>query len=109
MIGDSDGRKQERDLRNSETVNNNVESLKKQLSKIFQGKNFELVNNYDWFKNINYIDFLHRIGKHVSMTQMLDRDFVQQRIGEGGSGISYGELEAGSRPCRRIVVCSVTG
>lgn len=92
MIGDPDGRKQERDLRNSETVNNNVESLKKQLSKIFQGKNFELVNNYDWFKDINYIDFLHRIGKHVSMTQMLDRDFVQQRIGEGGSGISYGEF-----------------
>ena len=92
MIGDPDGKKQERDLRDEAVVERNVEGLKKQFSIIFAGKSFEVVNNNDWFKNINYIDFLHKVGKHVSMTQLLDRDFVQQRIGKGGSGISYGEF-----------------
>ncbi|MGO3701899.1 MAG: tyrosine--tRNA ligase [Candidatus Saccharimonadales bacterium] len=92
MIGDPDGKKQERDLREIDTVEKNVEGLKKQFAMLFDGKPFEVVNNYDWFKNINYIEFLHTVGKHVSMTQLLDRDFVQQRIGEGGSGISYGEF-----------------
>ncbi len=92
MIGDPDGKKQERDLRDENIVAKNTASLAKQIAKIFEGKDFEIVNNYDWFKDINYIEFLHKIGKHVSMTQMLDRDFVQQRIGEGGSGISYGEF-----------------
>lgn len=92
MIGDPDGKKQERDLRNEKTVADNTAALARQLSTLFGGTSFEIVNNYDWFKDINYVEFLHKIGKHVSMTQMLDRDFVQQRIGEGGSGISYGEF-----------------
>lgn len=92
MIGDPDGKKQERDLRNAETVAHNVASLRRQFAQIFDGKDFEIVDNADWFRDINYIDFLHQIGKHVSMTQLLDREFVQQRIGEGGSGISYGEF-----------------
>lgn len=92
MIGDPDGKKQERDLRNEETVANNTAALARQLNTLFGGTSFEIVNNYDWFKNVNYIEFLHKVGKHVSMTQLLDRDFVQQRIGEGGSGISYGEF-----------------
>ena len=92
MIGDPDGKKQERDLRNAETVARNVEGLRRQFVQIFNGKDFEIVDNADWFRDINYIDFLHQIGKHVSMTQLLDREFVQQRIGEGGSGISYGEF-----------------
>lgn len=92
MIGDPDGKKQERDLRNAETVAHNVASLRRQFAQIFDGKDFEIVDNADWFRDINYIDFLHQVGKHVSMTQLLDREFVQQRIGEGGSGISYGEF-----------------
>ena len=92
MIGDPDGKKQERDLRNAETVARNVEGLRRQFAQIFNDKDFEIVDNADWFRDINYIDFLHQIGKHVSMTQLLDREFVQQRIGEGGSGISYGEF-----------------
>ena len=92
MIGDPDGKKQERDLRDRVTVEKNVAGLRAQLAQLFDGKSFEVVNNNDWFKDIHYIDFLHKIGKHVSMTQLLDRDFVQQRIGEGGSGISYGEF-----------------
>ena len=92
MIGNPNGKKQERDLRNAETVAHNVASLRRQFAQIFDGKDFEIVDNADWFRDINYIDFLHQIGKHVSMTQLLDREFVQQRIGEGGSGISYGEF-----------------
>ena len=51
-----------------------------------------MVDNYDWFRNINYLDFLREVGKAFSMTQLLDRQFVQNRIGEGGSGISYAEF-----------------
>lgn len=51
-----------------------------------------MLDNYDWFKNINYLDFLREVGKAFSMTQLLDRQFVQNRIGEGGSGISYAEF-----------------
>ena len=92
MIGDPDGKKQERDLRDAETVARSVEGLTAQFRQIFRGQDFAVVNNADWFAHVNYVDFLHQIGKHVSMTQLLDRDFVQQRIGEGGAGISYGEF-----------------
>ena len=51
-----------------------------------------LVDNLDWFKDMNYLAFLREIGKSFSMTQLLDRQFVQNRIGEGGSGISYAEF-----------------
>ena len=51
-----------------------------------------MVDNYDWFKDINYLSFLREVGKTFSMTQLLDRQFIQARIGEGGSGISYAEF-----------------
>lgn len=92
MIGDPDGKKQERDIRNAEVVQSNVEGIASQLKTIFGGREFDIVNNADWFNGLGYIEFLHDIGKHVSLTQMLDREFVQARIGEGGSGISYAEF-----------------
>ena len=92
MIGDPDGKKQERDLRNRQVVEQNAAALAAQFATIFNGEPFEIVNNNDWFQSIGFVDFLHQVGKHVSMTQLLDRDFVQQRIGEGGSGISYAEF-----------------
>lgn len=92
MIGDPDGKKQERDVRDAAVVEKNTQGLIRQFSQIFRDQKFEVVNNKDWFSGIGYIEFLHRIGKHVSMTQLLDRDFIKQRIGEGGSGISYGEF-----------------
>lgn len=51
-----------------------------------------VVDNIDWFRDINYIDFLREIGKNFSMTQLLDRKFIKSRIGDGGSGISYAEF-----------------
>lgn len=92
MIGDPDGKKQERDLKSFEEIADNIEGITAQYKAIFAGHNFEIVNNADWFKNIGYLEFLRDIGKHMSMTQLLDREFVKSRIGEGGAGISYAEF-----------------
>lgn len=92
LIGDPDGKKQERELKTRDTIAKNVDGISAQYSQVFAGMDFAVVDNYDWFKNINFLDFLRDVGKHVSVTQMLDRDFVKDRIGEGGSGISYAEF-----------------
>jgi len=92
LIGDPDGKKQERDLKTRETIAANVQAISAQYRHLFSGMEFEIVDNYDWFKEINYLDFLRDIGKHVSLTQMLDREFVKDRVGEGGAGISYAEF-----------------
>ncbi len=92
LIGDPDGKNQERDLKPREEIEANKKAIVSQYSKIFEGLDFEVVDNYDWFKDIKYVDFLRDYGKHFSMTQLLDRDFVKSRIGEGGSGISYAEF-----------------
>jgi len=92
MVGDPDGKKQERDLMTIEQIAANKKAIAGQYATVFDGQAFSLVDNYDWFKNMNYLDFLRDVGKHMSMTQMLDREFVQSRIGEGGAGISYAEF-----------------
>lgn len=91
-IGDPDGKAEERKVKPIEEVEKNVKMQTKQVKDLFAGKEFITVNNYDWFKDINYIDFLREVGKNFSMTQLLDRKFVKDRIGEGGSGISYAEF-----------------
>ena len=92
MIGDPDGKKQERDLKTLEEITKNKNGLAAQYNTLFAGADFEIVDNYDWFKEINFLDFLRDVGKHVSMTQMLDREFIRSRIGKGGDGISYAEF-----------------
>lgn len=92
MIGDPDGKKQERDVKSLEEVEKNTAGIIRQYQNLFAGQDLEIVNNFDWFKSMNYLDFLREVGKHMSMTQLLDRDFIQSRIGEGGSGISYAEF-----------------
>lgn len=92
MIGDPDGKKQERNLLSLEDIDRNKRAIAEQYRSLFAGFDFEVVDNYNWFKGINYLEFLRDIGKHAPMTQMLDRDFVQSRIGEGGDGISYAEF-----------------
>lgn len=92
MIGDPDGKKQERDLITLDEIAANKTAISQQYKTVFDGQSFEIVDNYDWFKDVNYLEFLRDVGKHMSMTQMLDREFVQSRIGEGGAGISYAEF-----------------
>ncbi|HKX24041.1 MAG TPA: tyrosine--tRNA ligase [Candidatus Saccharimonadales bacterium] len=92
VIGDPDGKAQERNLKSLEEIAKNKAGITAQYRQIFAGQDFEIVDNYDWFKEINYLDFLRSVGKHLSMTQLLDREFVQSRIGKGGAGISYAEF-----------------
>lgn len=92
MIGDPDGKAEERELKSLEQVERNKAGIVKQYKQVFAGKDFDIVDNYDWFKGINYLTFLRDIGKHFSMTQLLQRDFIQSRIGKGGKGISYAEF-----------------
>lgn len=92
LIGDPDGKAQERDLKSVEEVAKNKAGITEQYRRVFAGKPFEIVDNYDWFKGIGYLEFLRDVGKHVPMRQMLGRDFVQSRLGEDGAGISYAEF-----------------
>jgi tyrosyl-tRNA synthetase len=92
LIGDPDGKADERNLKTLDEIAANKAGIVAEYQKIFADFDFEVVDNHDWFKDIGYLEFLRNIGKHVPMRQMLGRDFVQTRLGEGGSGISYAEF-----------------
>ena len=92
LIGDPDGKLDERNLKALDEIDANKQEIARQYHQVFDGSHFTIVDNYDWFKDINYLDFLRDIGKHVPMSQMLGREFIQTRLGEGGSGISYAEF-----------------
>lgn len=92
MIGDPDGKDEERQLKPRAEIEANTAGIIAQYHQIFEGQPVTVVDNYDWFKTISYLDFLRDIGKHFSMTQLLQRDFVQSRIGKNGKGISYAEF-----------------
>lgn len=92
LIGDPDGKAEERTLKTEEEVEANKAGIVAQYQRIFAGKPIEVVDNYDWFKTIGYLEFLRDVGKHVPMRQMLQREFVQSRLGEEGAGISYAEF-----------------
>lgn len=92
LIGDPDGKTQERDLRSAEEVDRNKQAIAEQYQAIFSNQPFTTVDNYDWFKGVGYLEFLRTVGKHVPMRQMLGREFVQSRLGEDGAGISYAEF-----------------
>ena len=82
----------ERDLKTLDEVEHNKVCIKNQIENIVKSDEVVMVDNLDWFSNIKYLDFLREVGKAFSMTQLLDRQFVQNRIGDGGAGISYAEF-----------------
>ncbi len=92
IIGDPDGKVNERNLKTLDEIAKNKAGIVAQYKTVFAGKDFTLVDNFDWFKDINYIDFLREVGKNVPVSQMLSRDFVQARLGADGAGISYAEF-----------------
>lgn len=92
MIGDPDGKATERDLLTIEQIAHNKASIAAQYKQVFGGVDFTIVDNYDWFKGMGYLEFLRAVGKHVPMRMMLGREFVQSRLGEDGAGISYAEF-----------------
>ena len=86
-IGDPSGKSEMRKMLSYEDVANNIEKIKKTLSIFldFEGENPAIiVNNADWFKNLNYIDFMRDIGVHFNINKMLSNDIYSNRIKEGG-------------------------
>lgn len=92
LIGDPDGKHEERDLKSVEEVDRNKRAIAEEYKRVFAGHDFAIVDNYDWFKDMGYLQFLREVGKHVPMRQMLGREFVQSRLSEEGAGISYAEF-----------------
>ena len=92
LIGDPGGKDAERPLQSEETIAINVARAETQLQQIFRGYDFQLVNNLDWTRELTVISFLRDIGKHFSMTPLIQRDYIAKRIGEEGDGISYAEF-----------------
>jgi len=92
MIGDPDGKSEERDLKSDDELQRNIAGISQQYRDLFEGLSFDVVNNYDWFKGIGFLNFLRDVGKYVPMSQMLGREFVQSRLGDEGKGISYAEF-----------------
>ena len=82
----------ERELKPLDEIKHNKSCIRAQIERVVQSDNVKMVDNFDWFRDMKYLDFLREVGKAFSMTQLLDRQFVQNRIGDGGSGISYAEF-----------------
>lgn len=96
MIGDPSGKSQERNLLTAEQLDINVAGIKKQLEKHLdfnadKSNAAELVNNFDWFKEISFIDFLRDAGKYITVNYMMSKDSVKKRF-QGDVGISYTEF-----------------
>jgi tyrosyl-tRNA synthetase len=96
MVGDPSGKSEERNLLNEETLQKNIAGVRKQLEKYLDfspeiKNSAEIVNNYDWFKGLGFIDFLRDVGKHITVNYMMSKDSVKKRI-EGETGISYTEF-----------------
>ncbi len=89
MVGDPSGKSQERNLLSTELLNHNLNSQKKQLERFLNfnsGENSaEIVNNYDWFKDLNFLDFIRDTGKHITVNYMLAKDSVKNRLENGMS------------------------
>ncbi len=92
MIGDPSGKSEERNLLDDETIDLNAAAIAGQGSTLFNGMDFTLMNNADWLRGLNYIEFLRDIGKHFSVNAMLQRDSVKERLENQEQGISYTEF-----------------
>jgi tyrosyl-tRNA synthetase len=96
MVGDPSGKSEERNMLSEELLNKNVEGIKKQLQKFldFDSKMSNaavMVNNYDWFKSISFLDFIRDTGKHITVNYMMAKDSVKKRL-EGDNGMSFTEF-----------------
>lgn len=91
LIGDPGGKENERQLQAIEQINQNVASVSKQIELLI-GSQATFVNNLDWYQNMNILDFLRDVGKHFSMTPLVQRDYVAKRLGEAGKGITFAEF-----------------
>ena len=96
MVGDPSGKSEERNMLSEETLNKNMEGVKAQLYKFLDFKETSsncaiMVNNYDWFKGISFLDFIRDVGKHITVNYMMAKDSVKKRL-EGENGMSFTEF-----------------
>ena len=95
MVGDPSFKSSERVMLGEEELQKNVEGIRRQLMKYLDftpgPTAAEMVNNYDWFKDISFLDFIRDVGKHITVNYMMSKDSVRKRI-EGESGISFTEF-----------------
>lgn len=93
MVGDPSGKSAERNLLSEDVIQHNLECVKKQLGKFLefgtQGNQAEMVNNYDWFREYRFLDFIRDVGKHITVNYMMAKDSVKQRL---ESGMSFTEF-----------------
>ena len=89
MVGDPSGKSKERNLLDEATLERNLSSIRKQLEKFLNfdcGSNSaEIVNNFDWFKNYSFLEFIRDVGKHISINYMMSKDSVKSRLETGMS------------------------
>lgn len=89
MVGDPSGKSAERNLLDEATLNHNLNSQRKQLERFLDfncgANSAEIVNNYDWFKNFSFLEFIRDVGKHISVNYMLAKDSVKNRLENGMS------------------------
>jgi tyrosyl-tRNA synthetase len=96
MVGDPSGKSEERNMLSKEILDKNVEGIKRQLKQFLHFENdvpnpAVLVNNYDWFKEISFLDFIRDVGKHITVNYMMAKDSVKKRL-DSDAGMSFTEF-----------------
>ena len=96
MVGDPSGKSEERNLLSEEVLRHNQEGVRKQLMQFLdfdksRGNCADMVNNYDWFREMSFLNFIRDVGKHITVNYMMAKDSVKKRI-EGDSGMSFTEF-----------------
>lgn len=96
MVGDPSGKSDERNLQTPEMVEHNLTGMKAQLAKFLrfddEGNGAVMVNNGDWFANLNFLDFIRDVGKHITVNYMMAKDSVKKRLDGTGIGLSFTEF-----------------
>ena len=96
MVGDPSGKSEERNLLSEEVLNYNLSKIKEQLEQFLDFDSSkpnaaEIVNNYDWFKDFSFLNFIRDVGKHITVNYMMSKDSVKKRL-EGENGMSFTEF-----------------
>src|SRR5665213_2422017 len=95
MVGDPSGKSAERDLLSEEVLQQNLAGIKNQLERFLDfncgANSAEMVNNYDWFKDFTFLNFIRDVGKHITVNYMMAKDSVKNRI-NGDTGMSFTEF-----------------
>lgn len=95
MVGDPTGKSQERNLLSEDVLEKNLKGVQAQLERFLDfdcgDTSAEIVNNYDWFKDISFLDFIRDVGKHITVNYMMAKDSVKKRL-EGETGMSFTEF-----------------